>query len=865
MRFSAQISDIRLPHASSATRQMFYAAKEAMKKSSMYFATPDRICEDARKTLTKEADFGANQNPQFEKVFGTIAFTYLTEKVPGLVPHVVGFQLLDRDDNGRKAIGVFVAQIGERIIDIPMFFINGELKGHQLMRMRHPDMFLPLREAFLDYLLSKLPQDLGETGPGLSAPSPLRSTPDIMPFTGSRLLKAGQDKSSRCWEGYEPVPGKEPYSPGSCQPKSQDKKKKAGLNHIHDWAWDLELPNQYAYLRTNKTALEDTIALLNKDANHKLFDLSKLLGSNLELLKTAAQLADYYPAFRERMATRYGEQWLQNAATSIKTAFDKSKQLRAPQRVSSSLRLKHASEYQTPELEFRKHPLQSRSTLVTKVATDDQELEEWNRYGELAIDRRPLDKLAAAYRVEAQDVKLQPPLDPGTYTVFLHDGSKKKLVVVPAKNRYPHSKFDLVIDFKDKKVALAYRNSYICHTGVEEVTKDPVLADLVKANATRPKEGELFLVVNDRGEAAGPFLCTTKVNKAVYSVEDMASSHSLRTTLQDNLGHGELINCYVDSMITEVHIDDTLDNASMRRVQSRLIVGTRAKFATLKSGSSTIDSGGMGCGCRVFNLGELRLKLMSPSMVGLDQLHKFANLEVRPSKSYVTINGVQHKHSSARRYLMVDCHLSKEAAEDILTDSGLFSRYFLTKPGVEIDPLNVQKSAAYPGPATPEFPTFQEPYTSESGRYVVDESQEQTSEAMPMPRREPLQPWESPQEGAEPQSLNEQDQMNMIGSPDELFDVAGLVSLVRNSRVDTQLKQVTKSLVQTIDRLGRILFMYYAHQDEFENRYGENDMLDLESALISVFEGAGDLFITLSRRSNDPQPELDIMDLPVEM
>ena len=30
----------------------------------------------------------------------------------------------------------------------------------------------------------------------------------------------------RCWEGYEPVPGKEPYSDGSCRPAGAKKKKK---------------------------------------------------------------------------------------------------------------------------------------------------------------------------------------------------------------------------------------------------------------------------------------------------------------------------------------------------------------------------------------------------------------------------------------------------------------------------------------------------------------------------------------------------------------------------------------------------------------------------------------------------------------
>jgi hypothetical protein len=32
-------------------------------------------------------------------------------------------------------------------------------------------------------------------------------------------------KSARCWAGYEPVPGKKPYSNDSCRPVGSKKKK----------------------------------------------------------------------------------------------------------------------------------------------------------------------------------------------------------------------------------------------------------------------------------------------------------------------------------------------------------------------------------------------------------------------------------------------------------------------------------------------------------------------------------------------------------------------------------------------------------------------------------------------------------------
>ena len=42
-----------------------------------------------------------------------------------------------------------------------------------------------------------------------------------------RMAAEKQADSGRCWEGYEPVPGKEPYSDDSCRPK-KSKKSKAG-------------------------------------------------------------------------------------------------------------------------------------------------------------------------------------------------------------------------------------------------------------------------------------------------------------------------------------------------------------------------------------------------------------------------------------------------------------------------------------------------------------------------------------------------------------------------------------------------------------------------------------------------------------
>jgi hypothetical protein len=67
----------------------------------------------------------------------------------------------------------------------------------------------------------KPPSQKGAFSQALSAPSspsdsskPPKGLKPLKSFMQKRLEKGG-----RCWEGYEPVPGKKPYSKGSCRPK----------------------------------------------------------------------------------------------------------------------------------------------------------------------------------------------------------------------------------------------------------------------------------------------------------------------------------------------------------------------------------------------------------------------------------------------------------------------------------------------------------------------------------------------------------------------------------------------------------------------------------------------------------------------
>jgi hypothetical protein len=48
-----------------------------------------------------------------------------------------------------------------------------------------------------------------------------------------RTIRALVQKTARCWAGYEPVPGKAPYSENSCRPKATKKKQPRKATHAH--------------------------------------------------------------------------------------------------------------------------------------------------------------------------------------------------------------------------------------------------------------------------------------------------------------------------------------------------------------------------------------------------------------------------------------------------------------------------------------------------------------------------------------------------------------------------------------------------------------------------------------------------------
>jgi hypothetical protein len=98
----------------------------------------------------------------------------------------------------------------------------------------------------------------------------------------------------------------------------------------------------------------------------------------------------------------------------------------------------------------------------------------------------------------------------------------------------------------------------------------------------------------------------------------------------------------------------------------------------------------------------------------------------------------------------------------------------------------------------------------------------------------------------------------------EVFDTAMIGSMLRAVRDDSLVDRYMGELTKGLDKLGRILFMFYWHGDRFADRYGKSDMPELEDSLRNAFEMLGDVILFLKQKTIEPYPDTASQDVDLD-
>jgi hypothetical protein len=89
----------------------------------------------------------------------------------------------------------------------------------------------------------------------------------------------------------------------------------------------------------------------------------------------------------------------------------------------------------------------------------------------------------------------------------------------------------------------------------------------------------------------------------------------------------------------------------------------------------------------------------------------------------------------------------------------------------------------------------------------------------------------------------------------EVFDAAALASIIKSHAPTDMVEKFLPTIVSGMDRLGRLLFAIYWHFEEFEDRYGDQDISEFIDNLRSSYTQLGDVVMFAKKKTLAGDPD----------
>lgn len=140
-----------------------------------------------------------DENSKTEATLADLAVSLVLGRTPALADHYLGFELIPGtvNENKTRAAGLLGFRIGQETVCIPVLFLNGKIKGTEVLYLKDSDVFTSNTRPWVDYLLSK---DSSTMGQGAQHPVPLQR-PSIQGMRVFSRNPATVTKSAEFFEG----------------------------------------------------------------------------------------------------------------------------------------------------------------------------------------------------------------------------------------------------------------------------------------------------------------------------------------------------------------------------------------------------------------------------------------------------------------------------------------------------------------------------------------------------------------------------------------------------------------------------------------------------------------------------------------
>tara|TARA_B100002019_G_scaffold293479_1_gene321367 strand:- start:259 stop:2541 length:2283 start_codon:yes stop_codon:yes gene_type:complete len=115
---------------------------------------------------------GTYPDQDVEKAFLDQAYVFIQNKATPLMrdPYRLGFEIVFKNDDNSRMVGIFVFRVDSDLLYAPVFFLNGQINGTDLLYRHNTKKFVPLNNDWCQYLIS-----LSNYSEGTKSPKDVRS------------------------------------------------------------------------------------------------------------------------------------------------------------------------------------------------------------------------------------------------------------------------------------------------------------------------------------------------------------------------------------------------------------------------------------------------------------------------------------------------------------------------------------------------------------------------------------------------------------------------------------------------------------------------------------------------------------------
>ncbi len=813
--------------------------------------------------LLKRSDIGEQGNDKpFEQGFANVAHAYLRDIAPGLLDYEVGFQLVDRDED-KKAVGVFGFKVGKQWLYAPVFFINGELKGHELLYIKDEDAFRPLKENWVNYLLAKRPQVLGK---GVSRQTRHLGVryPDMLRMTQSPHKYASVSHQEQARLKADAAAVREKVAGTALAPH---------FERMHDWA-------------AIGVAAMSKHALAEGKAQRPLQLLEVIKSGGVPMVEALEAHFRAYPRLKIGFDNFYPAEQVKTAFAAVKASLQPRDVLEKDACGASCGKVKALLNHRRAERAKKAHSLEVyRLGDRLPVGMSQEDKTALLLQGVLIKDAREDDEVSKAYavdvRIEAQK-RLTNPTETGIYEVLTKPGDYERCLVLFGQTAPSNGTKNCTVIRLDEG-SRAFLNIHPTRVWVRQDAGDQAadsgggfeayakfFDSLPDADSFDTGDHATYVLLGARGQSTLPFVVNRSnvAGKGNYDVRFDSYSRFDEPALGSprEPSRWERCDTACDYRDQRVHLG-MREGSRFRVVGGDVYVPKGAKKLKVKAAFSWDDELD----------GKARPSPIEPAGIedvelGLLKRADLKRLTLSDAGGEVYINGTPRPRAEARISLIAGHGLREDVADQLLKEAAdaktrrgsahtclikyadPYGNYYGGSPYLTND------GPSAPGIPDPDYGSAALLGSDASAQMYQERSLPVTDMQSTYNNRDAYYPLDAtPDE----QAVGVAEQAADRGQK-EIFDTAVIGSLLKGTRDDMLVDRHLQPMLDALDHIGRLLFVFYWHGEQFAERYGESDMPELEDSLRNTFESLGDLVLFLRQKTVESTPDEAAQDIDLE-